>query len=228
MKNALEILVIDDEAPIRRLLQITLESAGYTVRQGANSKEGLLMASNHPPDLILLDLGLPDLSGFEVLDRLRKWYAGPVLILSVKKMEEDIVRALDSGANDYLTKPFRTGELQARIRSALRASLQDKEGITVYNFGDLQLDLTARTLKRSGEAIKLTTTEWALLSLLVRNEGKVLTHSFLLKAVWGPGYTDQSQYLRVYMAQLRKKIEVDANRPQHLLTESGVGYRFAG
>lgn len=225
--NKGEILVIDDEPQIRKLLQITLNSNGFAVKESITAKEGLIMAANHPPHLILLDLGLPDESGHVVLQKLRKWYTAPVIILSVQKSEEDIIRALDNGANDYLSKPFRTGELLARIRSALRSALSDN-GDEVLHFKTLEIDLAARTVKRKGEAIKLTSTEYNLLALLVRSHGKVLTHQYLLRAIWGPGYINQSQYLRVFMAQIRKKIEEDPNRPQHLLTESGVGYRFVG
>jgi two-component system, OmpR family, KDP operon response regulator KdpE len=225
--NRQEILVIDDEPQIRKLLEITLQTNNYVVRQASNAKEGLIMAGNHPPDLILLDLGLPDESGHSVLQKLRKWYTNPVIILSVQKNEEDIIRALDTGANDYLSKPFRAGELLARIRSALRSSNME-EGESLIDCKDIQIDLTNRMVKKKGEVIKLTNIEYSLLALLMRNEGKVLTHHYLLRAIWGPGYINQSQYLRVYVAQLRKKIEYDPNRPMYLLTESGVGYRFIG
>jgi two-component system KDP operon response regulator KdpE len=225
--NKSEILIIDDEPQIRRLLEITLQSNQYAVKQAASAKDGLIMAANHPPDLILLDLGLPDESGHIVLQKLRKWYTNPIVILSVEKSEEDIIKALDNGANDYLSKPFRTGELLARLRSALRAS-STEDGDTVQVFQNFEIDLFARTVKNNNGFIKLTATEFNLLSLLVRNEGKVMTHQYLLRAIWGPGYINQSQYLRVYMAQLRKKIETDPNMPEYLITESGVGYRFVG
>lgn len=220
-----EILIIDDEPQIRKLLEITLQSHGYILRAAATGKEGLIMAGNHPPELILLDLGLPDESGHVVLQKLRKWYTAPVLILSVQKSEDDIIKALDNGANDYLSKPFRTGELLARVRSALRNVVLE-EAEAVHHFGNLQIDLTARTVKKNNELLKLTSTEYNLLSLLVKNEGKVLTHQYLLRAIWGPGYINQSQYLRVFIAQIRKKVEDDPNRPVYLLTESGFGYRF--
>jgi two-component system KDP operon response regulator KdpE len=223
--NKAEILVIDDEAQIRKLLEITLQSNNYTVTQAENAKNGLIMAENHPPDLILLDLGLPDEDGHVVLQKLREWYTNPVLILSVKNSEQDIIAALDNGANDYLVKPFRTGELLARIRSALRNAMVE-EGETVIRCGDISIDLEARSIKKNNESIKLTATEYRLLSLLAKNEGKVLTHQYLLREVWGPGYINQSQYLRVFIAQLRKKIETDANRPLYIITESGIGYRF--
>lgn len=225
MKNRPEILIIDDEPQIRKLLEITLQTNNYIVKQASTAKEGLIMAGNHPPDMILLDLGLPDENGHIVLKKLRQWFTNPVIILSVQKSEEDIIMALDNGANDYLSKPFRAGELLARIRSVLRSSAME-EGNSLFEFGELQIDLTARTIKRNGELLKLTTTEYALLALLIRHEGKVLTHQFLLRAIWGPGYINQSQYLRVFIAQIRKKIEKDPNRPEYLLTESGVGYRF--
>lgn len=225
--NKAEILIIDDEPQIRKLLQITLQSNQYLVKEAVAAKEGLIMAANHPPDLILLDLGLPDESGHLVLQKLRKWYTNPVIILSVEKSEEDIIRALDNGANDYLSKPFRTGELLARIRSALRTS-NTEEGDTTLVYQQLEIDLSGRTVKKNEELIKLTTTEFNLLALLVRNEGKVLTHQYLLRAIWGPGYINQSQYLRVFIAGLRRKIETDPNRPEFILTESGVGYRFIG
>ncbi len=223
--NKAEILIIDDEAQIRKLLEITLESNNYSVNQAENAKNGLITAENHPPDIIILDLGLPDEDGQSVLQKLREWYTNPILILSVKNSEEDIIRALDNGANDYLVKPFRTGELLARIRSALRNAAAE-EGDTMIICGEIAIDLEARTIKKNNETIKLTATEYRLLSLLAKNEGKVLTHQYLLREVWGPGYINQSQYLRVFIAQLRKKIENDANRPEYIITESGIGYRF--
>lgn len=223
--NKPEILIIDDEEQIRKLLEITLKTNNYNVTEAATAKEGIIMASNHPPDLIILDLGLPDKDGLTVLQELRQWHTNPIIILSVQNSEEIIIGALDSGANDYLTKPFRTGELLARIRSALRSSVLE-ENEPIINSDDLQIDLYSRTVKKRGELIKLTTTEYSLLSLFAKNDGKVLTHQYLLRAVWGPGFINQSQYLRVFIAQIRKKIEDDPNRPEYLLTESGVGYRF--
>jgi len=223
--NKAEILIIDDEPQIRKMLEITLQTNGYLSKSAVSAKEGLIMAANHPPELILLDLGLPDENGHLVLQKLRQWYTNPVIILSVQKNEEDIIKALDNGANDYLSKPFRTGELLARIRSALRDSISE-EGDTTLNFQDLQIDLSARAVKKNNQLIKLTSTEYNLLSILIKNEGKVLTHQYLLRAIWGPGFINQSQYLRVFIAQVRKKIETDPNRPEYLLTESGVGYRF--
>ncbi|WP_207493768.1 response regulator [Aridibaculum aurantiacum] len=220
-----EILIIDDEPQIRKLLDITLQSNGYLPKAATSAKEGLIMAENHPPELILLDLGLPDDSGHNVLKKLRQWFTNPIIILSVQKSEEDIIKALDNGANDYLSKPFRTGELLARIRSALR-TINTDEGDTVFNAKGLKVDLSTRSVWKKEQLVKLTATEYNLLALLIRNEGKVLTHQYLLRAIWGPGYISQSQYLRVFIAQIRKKIEDDPNRPEYLLTEAGVGYRF--
>lgn len=222
-----EILVIDDEAPIRKLLEITLQSNGYSVELAATSREGLLKTANHAPDLIILDLGLPDENGHHTLKKLREWYQKPVIMLSVRNSEEDIVRALDNGANDYLVKPFRTGELLARVRSLLRGHALEEQA-PVISFSDFEIDLAARTVKKNHELLKLTVTQYALLVLFSKNEGKVLTHQYLLREIWGSDYTDQLQYLRVFIAQLRKKIERDANRPEHIITESGVGYRFIG
>lgn len=220
------VLIIDDEVQIRRLLTITLQN-DFTVLEAATAKEGLSLVASHPPDLVLLDLGLPDESGHDVLRHLREWYTHPVIILSVQSSEDDIVKALDNGANDYLVKPFRTGELLARIRSALRMSSAEEHN-AVMEFGDLVIDFAARRVSSQGVQIKLTATEYSLLALMVRNEGKVLTHRHLLREVWGPSYMEESQYLRVFIAQLRKKIERDPNRPEHIVTESGVGYRFIG
>lgn len=219
-------MIVDDEPQIRRLLEITLQR-DFLVTEASTAHEALQCVANHPPDLVLLDLGLPDESGHEVLRKLREWYTKPVIILSVQQDEEDIVRALDNGANDYLVKPFRTGELQARIRSALRSSTQEDSTARV-EYGDLLIDFAARRVTKAGVAVKLTATEYALLALLMHNEGKVMTHRTLLQEVWGPSYTGESQYLRVFVAQLRKKLEDDPNRPAHILTESGVGYRFVG
>jgi two-component system KDP operon response regulator KdpE len=223
--NSASILIIDDEVQIRKLLTITLESQNYHVQVAANAKEGLTAVANHPPDLVLLDLGLPDESGHEVLRHLREWYTNPIIILSVQSTEEDIVKALDNGANDYLIKPFRIGELMARIRSAIRKASMD-ENNPVVQFDDLSIDYAARVVKKDGVVIKLTATEYTLLALMAKNEGKVLTHQYLLNQVWGPSYRNESQYLRVFVAQLRKKIETDPNRPVHIITESRVGYRF--
>lgn len=225
--NKPAILIIDDEPQIRKLLDITLSAQDFRVVLTGTGKEGLIAAAMHPPDLILLDLGLPDTDGQDILKQLREWYTRPVIILSARDSEEQIIKALDNGANDYLTKPFRTGELLARIRSALRSG-HSAEPKTMQQFGDLMMDLTSRIVSKNGEIIHLTATEYSLLLLLVKNEGRVLTHQFILRAVWGGAYTTQSQYLRVYIGQLRKKIEDNPNQPNYILTESGVGYRFVG
>lgn len=220
-----EILVIDDEPQIRKLLEIILESNGYKPRLAAAGKEGIILAANHPPDLIILDLGLPDKNGHVVLKELRTWYQKPIIILSVQQGEEDIVEALDHGATDYLTKPFRTGELLARIRSSLRRNVESTDQ-SEFAIGDLRFDFANRLVRRNEEIIKLTPTEYNLLMLFAKNEGKVLTHHFILKEIWGVAYQTETQYLRVFVAQLRKKIEENPNQPVHIITESGVGYRF--
>lgn len=220
-------LIIDDELQIRKLLEITLQSNGFKVESASTGKEGVLSVANHPPGVVLLDLGLPDQSGHEVLKHIREFYTKPIIIISVQSSEEDIVKALDTGANDYIVKPFRTGELLARIRSSMRFSGAD-ENSTKLEFENLSIDFVSRIVTKNNVAIKLTATEYALLSLMARNEGKVLTHQFLLREVWGKNSQQESQYLRVFVAQLRKKIEDDPNRPSYIITESGIGYRFVG
>ncbi|GAT62514.1 response regulator [Paludibacter jiangxiensis] len=220
------ILIIDDESAIRRLLEITLQSGGYTILEATTGKDGLMMAASHNPHLVILDLGLPDMDGQMVLKKLREWYAGPVIILSVRSSEEDIVKALDSGANDYLTKPFRTGELSARVRSSLRFSAQANTVHSVFTFNNLEIDAVNHIVKKNGEVIKLTSTEFSLLALMAKNAGKVLTHTFILKEIWGYSYLEQTQYLRVFVAQLRKKLEDNPSLPVYIITESGIGYRF--
>jgi len=224
--NNPEILIIDDEPQIRKLLEISLESNDYKVWQAATSKEGIIMAANHPPELILLDIGLPDKSGHEVLKELRTWFNKSIIILSVQNSEEDIVTALDNGATDYLAKPFRTAELMARIRAAIRRNQKANNLSTVLNFNELQIDLTARTVRKNSEIIKLTSTEFNLLTLFANNEGRVLTHQHILKEIWGVGFQTETQYLRVFVGTLRKKIEDNPNQPKYIITESGIGYRF--
>jgi two-component system, OmpR family, KDP operon response regulator KdpE len=227
MSSDQSILVIDDEAQIRKLLTITLQSNHYKVIEAATGRDGVKLVSSQTPDLVLLDLGLPDESGHEVLKHLREWFSNPILIISVQTNEEDIVKALDNGANDYLVKPFRTGELLARIRSALKKA-GSEPNIPTAQFNDLSIDFANRVVKKNNALIRLTATEYSLLSLFARNDGKVLTHQFLLKQVWGSSHVNESQYLRVFVAQLRKKIETDPNRPTYIITESGIGYRFMG
>lgn len=223
--NKAEILIIDDEPQILRLLEIVLENNDYVVRSASTGKEGMVLAANHPPDLILLDLGLPDTSGHAILHELRSWYGKAIIMLTVQQNEEDIVRALDQGATDYITKPFRTGELLARIRSALRRNTGPSAS-SLLHFGIIEIDFANRVVRRNEEIIKLTPTEYNLLTLFARNEGKVLTHHFILKEIWGIAYQQETQYLRVFVAQLRKKIELNPNEPEHILTETGIGYRF--
>ena len=219
------ILIIDDELQIRRLLEITLTASGYKVIHAATGKSGLVDAATCNPSLIVLDLGLPDKDGHEILKKLREWYFKPVIILSVRNSEEDIIRALDNGANDYLTKPFRSGELLARIRAAIRSN-EVKPDEPVLTFGTLTIDMVNHVARRSNEILKLTGTEFSLLALLAQNHGRVLTHQYILKEIWGHGYIEQTQYLRVFIAQLRKKIEDNPSKPTLLITESGIGYRF--
>lgn len=224
--NKEEILIIDDEAQIRRLLDITLSGSGYKVLLAATAAEGMRMAAMHPPDLILLDIGLPDKSGHELLRELRQWYDRAIIILSVQQSEQDIVAALDNGATDYVAKPFRTAELLARIRSAIRRNAAPSTG-NIFITGDLHIDMAARTVSKDGQLLHLTATEFNLLALFARNEGRVLTHKYLLREIWGPGYQTETQYLRVFVATLRRKIEDNPNQPRHIITESRVGYRFA-
>jgi two-component system KDP operon response regulator KdpE len=225
MKLPETILVIDDEVQIRRLLEITLSSNGYKISEASNGRDGLIAAATQHPALVILDLGLPDSDGIEILKKLREWYQKPVIILSVRNSEEDIIKALDNGANDYLTKPFRTGELLARIRVAIRQSLNNEENPNL-TFGSLSIDLVNHIARKNNEILKLTSTEFSLLALLAKNSGRVLTHQSILKEIWGFGYVGQTQYLRVFVAQLRKKIEENPSKPKLLITESGIGYRF--
>jgi two-component system KDP operon response regulator KdpE len=221
------ILIIDDEIQIRRLLEITLVSKGYKIVEAENGKDGCNLAASFNPSLIILDLGLPDMDGIDVLKKLREWYQHPIIILSVRKSEEDIVKALDHGANDYISKPFRTGELMARIRVAIRQG-QPFDQDACMQFDNLSIDLSKHLATKNNEIIKLTSTEFTLLALMAKNEGRVLTHTYILKEIWGYGYLEQTQYLRVFVAQLRKKIEDNPSKPRFLITESGIGYRFNG
>ena len=219
------VLIVDDEPQMRKLLQRTLEQNGFKILLAETGNEGLTRASMDRPDVVLLDLGLPDIDGSEVLKRIREWSSVPVLILSVRNSEETIVAALDSGADDYLTKPFRAGELLARIRALMRHRTQ--VGATpVFTLDAVTIDLVSRTVKKNSEFVKLTPTEFSLLALLVTNAGKVLTHGYILQQIWGPSYAEETQYLRVFIGQLRKKLEVDPAKPKLLLTESGIGYRL--
>lgn len=220
--------MIDDETAIIRLLEIALQSHSYKTLAAYSAEEGKRLAASHQPDLILLDLGLPDQDGQTLLKDLRGWFARPIVVLSARSGETDIVNALDGGANDYLTKPFRTGELLARIRSALRFADKEVWEHPIKIYGKLSIDLAARIVKKEGKEVKLTATEFSLLALFAKNEGKVLTHAFILREVWGPGYVERTEYPRVFVGQLRKKIEDEPNHPTLIRTESGIGYRFAG
>jgi two-component system KDP operon response regulator KdpE len=229
MPDNVTVLIIEDELPIRRFLKPSLQSQGFKVVEAGTGSEGLALASSHNPDLVLLDLGLPDMDGLEVLERLRKWAAAPVIILTARGKEKDKIAGLDAGADDYLTKPFDVGELMARIRVALRHAQRAKTGgkaDPVFEMPDLKVDLSARVVTVRGQEIHLTPNEYDLLACLVRHAGKVVTQKQILQEVWGPSGKDQVQYLRIYIYQLRRKIEADPDRPRTLLTESGVGYRL--
>jgi len=218
-------LIIDDEPQIRRLLRVTLEANGYRVFDAATAKDGLVEAAQRRPDVILLDLGLPDLEGVEVLRRLREWSPVPVIILSVRDREDDKVAALDAGADDYVTKPFNSAELLARLRAALRHA--QPQGVdAIFHAGNLEVDLSKRIVRKAGEEVKLTPIEYSLLRLLVTHAGKVLTHRQLLTEVWGAKAIEQTHYLRVHIAHLREKLEANPSAPELIITEPAVGYRL--
>lgn len=221
------VLVIDDEPQIQRLLGIALQDKGYRVSIAKSGHEGLATAAQQPHDLVILDLGLPDIAGMEVLKQLREWTQTPVIVLTVQDGEADKIEALDSGADDYVTKPFNTGELMARLRAGLRRANRNQQDEPVCRFGDVEVDLAARRVTRGGRPVRLTATEYLLLRLFVQHMGKVLTHWQILREVWGPNHEDKTAYLRVYMARLREKLEADPTAPAFLLTEPGVGYRLA-
>lgn len=229
MSNAISVLVIEDEAPIRRFLRASLPSHGYALIEAENGEDGLLQAAMQRPAIIILDLGLPDMDGLQVTKRLREWTNTPIIVLSARGREDDKIAALDAGADDYLTKPFGMGELLARLRVALR-HLHHQTGEKSdpsFQVGSLRVDLVRRQVFVADEEVHLTPNEYKLLTTLVQHAGKVLTHRQLLREVWGPAYTEENHYLRVYMGQLRHKLETDAARPRYLLTEPGVGYRLA-
>jgi two-component system KDP operon response regulator KdpE len=229
MNNAATLIVIEDEAQIRRFLRATLTSEGYQVIEAETGRQGLIEAATRKPELIILDLGLPDMDGVEVIKALRAWSSVPIIILSARSQESDKVSALDAGADDYLVKPFGAGELLARIRVALRhvstAANGDEEG--VFSVDQLKVDMMHRKITVSGAEIHLTPIEYRLLTVLIKHAGKVLTHRLLLNEVWGPNYVERAHYLRIYMGTLRHKLEQDPARPRFLLTEVGVGYRLA-
>ncbi|MBF0109128.1 MAG: two-component system response regulator KdpE [Magnetococcales bacterium] len=222
-----KIVFIEDEPQIRRFVRSALESEGLDVMETETGKRGLIEIATRRPDLVIIDLGLPDLDGIEVIRDIRSWSHLPILILSARTQETEKVKALDAGADDYLTKPFGMPELLARVRALLRRSLRAANSETpLVQLGEVTIDRTERRVARNGEPIHLTVIEYRLLSILLANPGRVLTHRILLKEVWGPGHTENIHYLRVYMSHLRQKLEQDPNRPRHLLTESGVGYRL--
>ena len=225
MTEGPHILIVDDEIQIRRFLRISLEANGYTVDEAERGQDAILKAARSRPDLIILDLGLPDMDGLDVIRRLREWSQVPVIVLSVRDADRDKVALLDAGADDYLTKPFSVDELLARLRTAMRHAHQEAEP-SVFRCGAVEVDLARRIVTRHGEVVKLTPTEYALLRLLVQHAGKVLTHRQILQEVWGKEYVDETHYLRVYFAQLRQKLEDDPTRPKIIQTEPGVGYRL--
>lgn len=219
------ILVVDDEKQIRRMLRAALEGYGYNIGEAASGREGLSQTSIFHPDVIILDLGLPDLDGIEVIQRLREWTQIPIIVLSVREHEDDKIKALDVGADDYVTKPFSMGELIARLRAAIRRTAKSEDS-PIFAFGELSIDLAHRNVTVRGEDIKLTPTEYEVLKYLAQQAGRVVTHRQLLLAVWGSNYQEHSQYLRVYIGQLRHKIETDPSQPAYIITEPGVGYRL--
>jgi two-component system, OmpR family, KDP operon response regulator KdpE len=219
------VLVIDDEVQIRRLLKITLESAGIAVLEADTGRIGLEEAARCHPDAIILDLGLPDLGGLQVLKQLREWSKVPVLVLTVLAAEGDKVAALDAGADDYLTKPFGSAEITARLRAILRRVTDENEP-SVVTFGEIEMDLAARTVRRAGAEVRLTAKEYAMLRLLVVHRGKVVTHGQMLRELWGPKAEENTHYLRVHMTHMRQKLEAEPHKPRHLRTESGIGYRL--
>jgi two-component system KDP operon response regulator KdpE len=221
------ILVIEDESPIQKFLRVSLEAQGYQVVEAATGKRGLVEAAARTPDLVILDLGLPDIDGIEVTRQLREWSKVPVIVVSARGKEQDKIAALDAGGDDYLTKPFGVGELMARVRVALRhAAANPETGQSTFDVGQLHVDLARREVTTDGKPVHLTPNEFKLLAVLVKHAGRVLTHRQLLHEVWGPGTGNETHYLRVYMNQLRQKLEADPARPKYLRTEPGVGYRL--
>jgi two-component system KDP operon response regulator KdpE len=221
------VLLVEDEPHIRRFVRATLEAEGCTVHEAETLKRGLIDAGTRQPDLVILDLGLPDGDGVQLIREMRTWTQVPILVLSARSDEADKIGALDGGADDYLTKPFGVGEMVARVRVLLRRHARvNPQGSHLIAFGDVQVDLANRVITRAGQPVHLTPIEYRLLSVLIAHRGKVMTHRELLREVWGPSHADQSHYLRIYMGHLRQKLEADPSQPQHLLTESGVGYRL--
>jgi two-component system KDP operon response regulator KdpE len=224
-----QILIIEDEVHIRRFVRLTLEAEGHTVHEADGYQRGLIEAGTRRPDLVVLDLGLPDGDGVDLIRELRQWSAMPVIVLSARSTEASKIAALDAGADDYLVKPFGSGELSARVRAQLRRHQQQTPGgAPQISFGDIRIDLVRRVVERAGETLHLTPIEYKLLTHLASQPDRVITHAQLLKAVWGPGHLEDSHYVRVHMANLRKKIEAQPSMPRHLVTETGIGYRFIG
>lgn len=226
MEKKFKVLIVEDEKQIRKLLSINLKTNNFEFLESGTGNEGLEIAAAENPDAIFLDLGLPDTDGLIVLEKLREWYRGPILIISVRDAEEEIIQALDTGANDYITKPFNMGELMARLRVAIRTTMAVPESKPAFTSGSLKVDFTTRTVYKNNEVVKLSVTEYSLLWLFIQNAGKILTYNYILRQVWGNKHEEDQQYLRVYVGQLRKKIEDDPGKPSLILTESGIGYRF--
>ena len=220
------VLIVEDEADIRRFVRMALESEGHEAFEADGVKRGLIEAGTRRPELVVLDLGLPDGDGVDFIRDLRSWSTCPVIVLSARSAEADKIAALDAGADDYLVKPFGAGELMARVRAQLRRNLQQAAGEALLSFGDIRVDLARRVVERDGQPLHLTPIEYRLLTYLATQPNRVVTHRQLLKAVWGPGHAEDTHYVRVHLANLRKKIEADASMPKHLITEAGIGYRF--
>ena len=220
------VLIIEDDADIRSFVRTALEDAGCRVVEAGSAGEAVAHLSRQLPRLLLLDLGLPDRDGVHLIEDLRTWCAVPVIVVSARDREDDKIRALDAGADDYLTKPFGVGELLARTRALLRRRIPDAEAGAIITYDNVNIDMAAHTVTRGGQQVHLTKTEFRLLGMLVRNTGRVLTHRQLLKEIWGPTYVDSPHYTRVYVARLREKLEDDPTRPRHIITETGIGYRF--
>jgi two-component system KDP operon response regulator KdpE len=220
------IVVIDDEPQIRKVLSITLEAQDYKVIEAAKGKDGIVAVANYHPQLVILDLGLPDKDGFSILSEIRTWSSVPVIILSVRDSEDSIIKALDLGADDYVTKPFNTRELLARIRANIRRDQNVNNEAVVYN-GNIKIDFSKRIVYKNQNEIKLTNTEYLLMHVFFKNIDRILTHNFLLKEIWGPSHSEDTQYLRVFIGQIRKKIEDDNANPKYIITDSAVGYRMA-
>ena len=226
--KGMKVLVIDDELQIRKLLEMALTSYGYTAHLAATGQEGLMLAVSMHPDLVFVDLGLPDMDGKVVVTRLREWSSVPIIVLTAREQEQEKIAALDKGADDYVTKPFSMGELMARMRVCLRRFCHSEEQKPVLSCGGISMDLLQHKVLMEGREVKLTPTEYELLKYMLKNAGKVLTHKQILKAVWGNDYDEDLHYIRIYMRQLRRKIEKDPAQPKYLLTEAGVGYRLSG